>query len=162
VRLRVKTLETTFIPSQSIMRKPRIQEKASDIEAEFDQPLVDVIAGFIGDGESLASTARILEVSQGSLKAWAIKRGLIAPARTRHTIGYSSDHGRRTWAGKPHCHRMLRHDGEWLSLTEWAERAGIDRQTIHARLRLGWSVDSAITTRPYHTNNYCRRKHHGK
>jgi hypothetical protein len=42
----------------------------------------------------------------------------------------------------------LTHNGETLTLAEWAERTGISRITIGARLRKGWTTDKALTTKP--------------
>lgn len=42
--------------------------------------------------------------------------------------------------------RALTHDGETMSVAEWAERKGIRPQTLALRLRRGWSVERALTT----------------
>lgn len=42
--------------------------------------------------------------------------------------------------------RPLTHEGETLSVAEWAERKGIRPQTLALRLRRGWSVERALTT----------------
>lgn len=44
--------------------------------------------------------------------------------------------------------RVLEHDGQRLTLAEWAERTGINRNTIAARLRVGASVADALTRKP--------------
>lgn len=38
------------------------------------------------------------------------------------------------------------HDGQTRSLNEWASILGIDRETIWARVKSGWSVSKALTT----------------
>lgn len=40
---------------------------------------------------------------------------------------------------------MLTHDGETLCVAEWARRKNMKRQTIDARLAMGWTVDEALT-----------------
>jgi hypothetical protein len=44
--------------------------------------------------------------------------------------------------------RLLTHDGETLTVTEWSERTGIGMTTILFRLFHGWTVDKALTTPP--------------
>ena len=45
--------------------------------------------------------------------------------------------------------RLIIHGGRTLTLTQWAERTGIERRVIAARLdRLGWSVEKTLTRRP--------------
>lgn len=41
--------------------------------------------------------------------------------------------------------RLLTHDGQTLTLTEWAEIKGINRTTLEGRLIRGWPVDRALT-----------------
>lgn len=40
----------------------------------------------------------------------------------------------------------LTHDGEALTVAEWATRLGIKQTTIRARLRMGWSTEKVLTT----------------
>lgn len=42
--------------------------------------------------------------------------------------------------------RMITFNGLTLCMTEWAERTGIARKNIDARLSLGWSVRRTLTT----------------
>lgn len=44
--------------------------------------------------------------------------------------------------------RLVEFRGERLSMAEWAERTGINRGTLDARLRKGWSLEAAFTTPP--------------
>lgn len=39
---------------------------------------------------------------------------------------------------------LLTYEGQTLSVTEWAKSLGINRATIFARLRLGWSTEAAL------------------
>jgi hypothetical protein len=41
--------------------------------------------------------------------------------------------------------RMVAHNGEVLVTSEWAQRTGLNRTTIEARLNRGWSVERALT-----------------
>lgn len=42
---------------------------------------------------------------------------------------------------------MLEFDGERLCMTDWAERIGVAKSTLHNRLEKGWSLERALTTR---------------
>lgn len=42
--------------------------------------------------------------------------------------------------------RRITHNGETLSIPEWAERLGITRESLRDRLDAGWSVSDALTT----------------
>ena len=42
--------------------------------------------------------------------------------------------------------RMLTFAGETLPLKTWAERQGLERNTVDYRLKRGWSVEKALTT----------------
>ncbi len=39
----------------------------------------------------------------------------------------------------------LTFNGETLSVTNWAERLGVDRATLFSRIQLGWSVEDTLT-----------------
>lgn len=49
--------------------------------------------------------------------------------------------------------RLLSFNGRILCVAEWAERIGIPQARLLARLRLGWSVEKALTT-PKQKNGY--------
>jgi len=49
--------------------------------------------------------------------------------------------------------RILSYKGERLTITEWAERAGVSRETFHFRLERGWSMKRAVTT-PLHGKSF--------
>ncbi len=40
----------------------------------------------------------------------------------------------------------LEHEGQVLSIAEWARRRGMDRRVLHKRLAAGWPVALAIDT----------------
>ena len=40
---------------------------------------------------------------------------------------------------------IIEHDGECHSMSEWARRLGMSRQTLRLRLKNGWSVEDALT-----------------
>lgn len=46
------------------------------------------------------------------------------------------------------ANRPLEYKGEKRNLCEWAERFGLDKATLHGRLRRGWSVARSLETPP--------------
>lgn len=58
--------------------------------------------------------------------------------------------------------RWLEFKGEKLCLNDWAKRVGIERRTISARLRLGWSIEKALTVHAVKGNNQHGRFTTGK
>lgn len=48
--------------------------------------------------------------------------------------------------------RFLEFNGETLSISQWGRKLGIRPQTINSRLRMGWSVEKALTTEVAHKN----------
>lgn len=63
--------------------------------------------------------------------------------------GYSLDNC--CWATRQRQNRNRRdtvrlcHNGEVLSLPDWADRVGISRSALYQRIRAGWSIDRALT-----------------
>lgn len=51
---------------------------------------------------------------------------------------------------------MLSHQGETLSLVEWAERTGLNAVTIRARLYAGWEIERALTAPAFPTRTTSR------
>ena len=47
---------------------------------------------------------------------------------------------------KKGSHHFIEFQGKQLSLTEWARVIGLSHATLSARLRLGWSIERALTT----------------
>lgn len=41
--------------------------------------------------------------------------------------------------------RLLTHDGQTLTVVEWAERVGLRHQVLRDRLRRGWAIERALT-----------------
>lgn len=51
--------------------------------------------------------------------------------------------------GTPRSKSLIEHDGEKLGLSKWAKRAGIPASTIFARLKRGWPIEKALSTKPH-------------
>jgi hypothetical protein len=70
--------------------------------------------------------------------------------RKDNGLGYSKENC--YWASRTQQNRNKRSNvkitigSETMCISEWAERSGIKRETISARLRRGWSPLSAIIT----------------
>jgi len=47
-----------------------------------------------------------------------------------------------------HSGKLITHNGEAMRASAWAKRIGVSTQTIHARLKWGWSVERTVTTPP--------------
>ncbi len=59
---------------------------------------------------------------------------------------------RKTQARNRSNNRRVASGGVELCVAEWAERLGAHHQTIRRRLRVGWSVDDAVSVPPYSGN----------
>jgi hypothetical protein len=76
--------------------------------------------------------------------------------RIDNNLGYSPDNCR--WATRAEqmsntrANRRITHQGETLTITQWAKRLGVHRNTFNERLRCGWSEHDAITI-PFRTRN---------
>ena len=56
-------------------------------------------------------------------------------------------------ANNARSNRILEFNGEKMNLSQWAEKIGIQSGTIHARLKVGWSVERALTEKLYKKDN---------
>lgn len=55
--------------------------------------------------------------------------------------------------------KFIKWKNKKLTLVDWAEETGIERRTIHRRLKLGWSIKDALTIEPVvGRNQYSRKK----
>jgi len=74
--------------------------------------------------------------------------------RKDNSLGYSPQNC--TWAttveqaNNKRNNRLLTHNGETLTVAQWNKKLGFKRDTVTARLNLGWSVEDALSasTRP--------------
>lgn len=116
---------------------PSILNRQSSIVNEFQEPLREVVAGFIPMGMTIPSTAETLGVDPRSLRKFCNQANIRFPVnqpdrveRIRHT--------KRRAAPKLALGRTRQ------SVAEWAEQCGISRYTLHKRLQRGWSLSDAI------------------
>ena len=121
------------------MAKRSIFQAVRKIEREFDEPIREVVAGFIPMGMTRVETAETLGVSVNSLRNFCEKTDIRFPRnqpgraeRIRETMRHGPRARRSTIAGRT------------KSLTEWAKEYGIKRNTLYQRLRRGDSLRDAL------------------
>ena len=70
--------------------------------------------------------------------------------RIDNNRGYSKENcrwaTRKEQSNNTRANRRIEHDGMSLTITEWAIKLGIHRNTLNERLRSGWSIKSALCT----------------
>jgi hypothetical protein len=118
---------------------PSIFDRQSAIITEFQEPLRDVIAGFVPLGMTRVEVAETLEVNPRSLRTFCEQTGIRFPRNQpdrRERIRESMRHSRRA--------RILKHSGREQCLAAWAEEYGINRRTLQTRLRRGMSLRDAL------------------
>ena len=54
--------------------------------------------------------------------------------------------------------RKYNHAGLDLTITEWARRAGLTKETLFYRLNHGWSIGDALNIKPYFYNRPKKRR----
>lgn len=102
-----------------------------------------------------------------AFKKWALSNGCredLTLERIDTSKGYSPENcrwaTRKEQANNRRSNRLISFNGETHTLSEWAEKKGINSITIRSRLRLGWSVERALTEPSFgiHSNQYSRKK----
>lgn len=95
------------------------------------------------------------ENSFEAFRDWALENGYrdnLTIDRENNDGPYSPNNCR--WAtakqqgNNRRSNRMIAHNGETHTLTQWAELTGIKYEALCQRLRNGWSVERALTTKP--------------
>jgi predicted site-specific integrase-resolvase len=109
------------------------------IEREFEEPIREVVAGFIPMGMTRVETAETLGVSVASLRTFCEKTDIRFP---RNQPG-RAERIRETMRRGPRARRSTI-AGRTQSLTEWAEEYGIKRNTLYQRIRRGDSLRDAL------------------
>lgn len=99
--------------------------------------------------------------SYSAFREWAIangydnsaKHGKCTIDRIDNSKGYEPGNCRfadaKTQSRNRRSNRVITHNGETLTLAEWSERTGLYQMTIYNRIRSGWTVEEALTTKPY-------------
>lgn len=72
--------------------------------------------------------------------------------RIDNSSGYRKDNcrwaSRKEQASNTRKNVFLTHQAQTLCLAEWAERVGLNRDTLRSRIRLWWSAEKILTTPP--------------
>lgn len=76
--------------------------------------------------------------SDHSIDRYPDKNGPYEPGNCRWATRHEQNRNMRS-------NVLLTLDGETMCIADWAERTGLIRETIHGRLRMGWSVERALT-----------------
>ena len=101
-----------------------IREAQRRIEQEFDEPLRDVVHGYVVEmGYSMPLLAEVLEVSVSSIKHFCSRQRI----RGRHS---PLEH--REIRGRPP--RIHRECGRELSLSEWASELNLSVEGVRKRI----------------------------
>lgn len=70
--------------------------------------------------------------------------------RINNNLGYSKENCRwATWeeqANNRRNNRLIELNGKTQNLTQWIKELGISTSTVRSRLRIGWSIEKALTT----------------
>lgn len=114
-------------------------EDALTVEADTKARMLVTI-----DGETLplSAWAKKAGLPRGTLKnrivrrGWDPKEAISLPAGARGLGGY-----------KPFVALTL--NGETKTLQEWCVQFNVHRNTVDARLKRGWTIEAALTTKPH-------------
>jgi len=82
--------------------------------------------------------------------------------RIYNNRGYTPNNCRWTTAkvqmNNQRRNRILTYKGESHTLAEWESIIGVSQKVLSARVRLGWSDEDILTTKPRYSNHHKERK----
>ena len=116
----------------------RLLDRAQTIQREFDEPLNDIIGGFIPMGLTRVEVAETLDVDPRSLRTYCEKNEIHFPRNQSGRRERIRDTRRRRAA-------TYELDGSRYCLTELAEMNGLKRTTLRMRLSRGKSLREALS-----------------
>lgn len=119
-------------------RLPSIVNRQTRIENEFQEPLREVVSGFIPLGMTCPSVAETLGVDPHSLRQFC------RAARIRFPRN-QPERAARIREAKRQSAPKLALGRERRSVAEWAELYGMKRCTLHKRLQRGYSLSDALS-----------------
>lgn len=79
--------------------------------------------------------------------------GDYCPENCRWTTRHEQGRNKRT-------NVMIAHNGTMLCTTDWDKKVGGSNGLVQSRLRLGWSIDEALTIKPHFGNKIIRTAQH--
>lgn len=125
----------------------RARKLIARIEAEYEEPVQDVLRGFADLGYSLHFTAGVLEVSVDTMQRLARRFGVEFTPQARPPMSEEqkrklSDIKRRS---RRRDNRLITVDGETKHLSAWARELGVHPSTIVKRIeQYGYSEREAV------------------
>ena len=143
-RTRVRT-RSKYTRTRIVRTPEQYKRHIRHLEAEYDQPISDIIAGYYRDGESERSTARILGIPRHHLRHCTNATPPARPRTLREKSRLHRAHIRATLRRRQG--RRITHHGTTRCISEWSELTGIERTVIHKRLARGWTVHRTLTER---------------
>ena len=147
-------------PNGNKKNRKKLKAKIIDLktwnEEEYGEPLGNIIGNYLSAGESLRSTAEILQIKTSVVLAICRKEGIQIPAgkrrpglpatqETKARISAGTSRGLRRRRQGYNVH-LLEFQGTTASLAEWSDTVNVERHTLNMRLRRGWSTERALTT----------------
>lgn len=122
------------------MRKHWSKRVEADLEAEYMLPLREIVSGYFADGESLDSTAAILEVRRADLVSFCGRSGLAAPRARRRSLVV-----RAASSTRADSVRAARWDRDPISFSRLSRILGINHQALKKRVyRCGGDLLRAV------------------
>lgn len=130
---------------------PSIQTARVNIETEFGEPLRAIVTGFIPLGTTRRETAATLGVSQNSLRSFCADEAIHFPninerRRRGSHFATAAETARRQSISRTRRNRgkQYPHAGRSMSLTDWADWAGLPESTLRTRIKRGLSMTQAL------------------
>ena len=118
---------------------PSIFDRQSAITSEFEEPLRDVVSGFVPLGMTLPSTAEALGVDPRSLRKFCNETSIRFPRNQPDRAERIRDTMRRGSRA-----RILSLGRRRQCLAEWAEEYGMNADTLRKRLARGYDLRTAL------------------
>ena len=130
---------------------PSIDSIREELEAEYLEPLPEIIAGYIAQGTTRRDTAGALECSFLSFRKFCQRENIHFPSvnerrrRGGHFVEESEKQRRAgiSWTKRSNT-RQISFEGETMCLSDWADTAGIPRNTLQSRIARGVSFGEAL------------------
>lgn len=134
------------------LRANSIEVKRTALESEYQEPLRDIVTGFIPLGTTRRETAESLGVGLHSLTKFCAAEDIRFPGvnerrRTRRHFSTEDEHARRraiSTTMRRNSKRKYTRNGRTQSLSDWADQAGIPESTLRSRIKRGMNMDKAL------------------
>jgi len=118
-----------------------------DIREEHGMGFVEFVQLYAKLGYSSGKLAELLEVNYKTMNRWLVMRGLTMPKRPKFELYENCDSTReavrKTGLANRKCVIV---DGQSVYFAERVRQLGLCNSGIAKRLKLGWSLEKALTT----------------